>query len=68
MTKHALLVLIRKRFEQLPGEAQERAVQRALARPVLVWDYLTIKQLWRVYGAVRAVERIDAAFESEAAQ
>lgn len=62
MTKAALLGMVRRGFEELTPDAQDRAARSALGVSVFFWDYLTVRQLVRVYGAVRAVALLDQAW------
>lgn len=53
MTKSELLRMVRREFEQLPGEQQEAVAMKTLKRPVFAWDLLKSEELFSLYGATR---------------
>jgi len=56
--KSELLRMVRREFEQLPGEQQEIAAMKALKKPIFAWDLLTFEQLSDLYGATRATSLV----------
>jgi len=53
VTKSELLRMVRREFEQLPGEQQEAVAMKTLKRPVFAWDLLKFEELHALYGATR---------------
>lgn len=60
MTRAAFEQVVRRHFEELTGDGQERAALRALGRAVFVWHNLSSAELERVSGAVMAVRLLDS--------